>query len=148
MTRPHADEYFLRMARLVASRGTCLRRKVGCVLVGAHKHVLATGYNGVPKAFPHCTEGHPCPGAAALSGTRVDECFATHAEQNALLQCADVFRILTCYTTVAPCVTCSKLLLNTSCERIVCAEMYTETTGVDLWRRGNRQFYVLRISGL
>ena len=133
MTRPRADDYFLDMARLIATRGTCRRRKVGCVLVNSRRHVLATGYNGVPSGFYHCTDA-PCPGADYVSGEGLDKCEATHAEQNALLQCHDVHDIHTAYITCAPCVHCVKLLLNTSCKRIVFGERYTPQAE-ELWKR-------------
>ena len=79
------DDYFLKMAELAALRSTCARRQVGCVLVDSNNHVAATGYNGVPKGFVHCLDV-PCIGADAQSGTRLDECYAVHAEMNALLQ--------------------------------------------------------------
>jgi dCMP deaminase len=55
-SRPSTDEYFLRMAELVATRGTCARRQVGCVLVDIDNHVLSTGYNGVCRGALHCNE--------------------------------------------------------------------------------------------
>lgn len=118
-----AQELFLRMARLVSERGTCARRKVGCVLVNGRNHVLATGYNGVPSGMPHCIEV-PCSGADCESGTGLELCDAIHAEQNALLQCRDVFEIQAIYCTTAPCKTCVKLLANTSCQTIVFSESY------------------------
>jgi dCMP deaminase len=130
------------MAQLVASRSTCLRRSVGCVLVNARGHVLATGYNGVAAGDPHCNfhdefdvTGFPyaCEGAHAKSGTALDACGAIHAEQNALLQCRDVFEIDTCYCTASPCVTCTKLLKNTSCRRIVFVEAYPHGDARELW---------------
>lgn len=152
MTRPSRDIYFSRMAQLVATRGTCLRRRVGCVLVSARGHVLATGYNGVAAGLPHCNQvtgvnvshpacpavyGHACPGAFRPSGTDLDRCEAIHAEQNALLQCRNVFEIHTAYCTTEPCVTCTKLLLNTSCGRIVALEGYP-ASGKELWLRAGR----------
>lgn len=127
--RPSRDEYFTQMARLVSSRGTCIRRQVGCVLVNSRGHVLATGYNGVAAGLPHCrntgnAHDRPCEGAGAPSGAQLDRCEAIHAEQNALLQCHDVYDIETCYTTVSPCITCVKLLMNTGCGRIVFTEPY------------------------
>ena len=139
--RPNRDTYFLRMARLVSTRATCLRRSVGCILVNARGHVLATGYNGNAAGMPHCNDStrfnvawdrfedsnlypHACPGAESPSGTNLDGCQAIHAEQNALLQCRDVFEIDTCYCTTAPCMTCTKLLMNTSCKRILFIEDY------------------------
>ena len=159
--RPDKDTYFLRMAQLVASRSTCLRRSVGCVLVNERGHVLATGYNGVAAGMPHCNElittelkatytyltigfktekcephyPHACPGAQSPSGTNLDGCQAIHAEQNALLQCRDTFEIYTCYCTASPCLTCTKLLMNTSCKRIVFIEEYPHEEARILWQR-------------
>ncbi len=55
MSRPSYDEYFMEMAQLVSSRSTCLRRKVGAVIV-KEKRVLSTGYNGAPKGTAHCEQ--------------------------------------------------------------------------------------------
>lgn len=55
-SRPGVDAYFLTVASLVATRSTCLRRAVGCVLVDERNHVLATGYNGVAPGHPHCNQ--------------------------------------------------------------------------------------------
>ena len=125
------------MARLIAERGTCARRKVGCILVNKRGHVLATGYNGVASGMAHCTE-YPCRGATAPSGTGLDLCQALHAEQNALLQCRDVYDIDTAYCTASPCMTCVKLLLNTSCQRIVYLDEYPHPDAANLWRATNR----------
>ena len=112
--RQPADFYFLRMALLVSERGTCVRRKVGCILVNKKNHVLATGYNGNPSGFMHCLD-NPCKGANSKSGKDLDKCEAIHAEQNALLQCKDVYDIDTIYCTVSPCIHCVKsVLLYTS----------------------------------
>jgi dCMP deaminase len=105
------------MALIVAKRGTCPRRQVGCVLVDFNNHVVATGYNGAAKGSPHCIDT-PCPGANYPPGQGYDECQAIHAEQNALLQCKDVYSIKTAYVTTTPCTTCTKLLLNTSCQDV------------------------------
>ena len=132
--RPLRDAYFLQMATLVATRATCARRAVGCVLVNARGHVLATGYNGVASGFPHCNENlkHECLGANSKSGEDLDNCQAVHAEQNALLQCKDVFEIETVYVTTEPCPTCTKLLLNTGARRIVVITPYSNS-GHFLW---------------
>jgi len=132
------NTYFLEMAVLVATRGTCARRQVGCVLVSGRQHVLATGYNGVAAGLDHCIEDH-CPGASYSSGSGLNKCEAIHAEQNALLQCSDMFNIETCYCTVAPCITCVKLLLNTSCKNIIFLEEYSNS-GKDLWKKAGREW--------
>ena len=138
--RPSKDEYFLAMAQLIAERGTCARRKVGCVLVNARGHVLSTGYNGVASGFKHCNENSECPGAQSASGTNLDKCGAIHAEQNALLQCRDPYEIHTCYTTTSCCTHCVKLLLNTSCQRIVFLEEYPHEDPKELWSLAGREW--------
>lgn len=160
--RPGKDEYFLRMAEVVAQRSTCLRRAVGCVLVDVDGHVLATGYNGVAAGAPHCNEPdpldeatwdphrsdyrlsypHACPAAGADSGTQLEGCEAIHAEQNALLQCRDVREVHTAYVTDGPCVTCVKLLLNTGCAQIIVRRAYAGE-GRDLWRRNGLAWTVM-----
>lgn len=137
--RPDEDGYFIAMTQLVATRSTCARRHVGCVLVDRHRHVLATGYNGVAKGMPHCRDGDcPCEGADAASGTRLEDCEAIHAEQNALLQCPDPFSIRTVYCSVSPCPTCAKELLNTSATRLVYGAGYPDDKGLRLWERAGR----------
>lgn len=155
--RPSLDEYFMAMTQLVATRGTCIRRAVGCVLVNHRGHVLSTGYNGVASGRPHCNEAvpfwvrpsdpgpittypHTCEGADAASGQSLDSCQAIHAEQNALLQCKDVWDIKTAYVTASPCVTCTKLLLNTSCERIVFLEEYPQPAAKEMWIAAGREW--------
>lgn len=121
--RPDIDTYFMEMAKLVASRSTCRHRQVGCVLVDKNNHILSTGYNGAPRGVEHCSDlSDEVRCQSDLFGR--EYCVATHAEQNALLQCKDVNEIETCYTTVSPCMQCLKLLLNTSCKRIVFIEQY------------------------
>lgn len=135
--RPSSDQYFMDMAVLAASRGTCARRKVGCVLVNERKHVVATGYNGVARGLPHCIDT-PCSGAHYPSGQGLEKCEALHAEANALLQCRDVYSIHTAYVTDSPCVHCTKLLLNTSCQRIVFMKAYPHSESKVLWEKAGR----------
>lgn len=122
-SRPSTDEYFLRHAVLVSSRGTCRRRKAGCVLTNRYHHVLATGYNGTPSGMSHCIDD-PCPGVDMPSGSGLLDCAALHAEWNALLQCRDVQEIVTAYVTASPCVICMRMLCNTSVKRIVFIDEY------------------------
>tara|TARA_R100000234_G_scaffold46829_1_gene27999 strand:- start:20167 stop:20622 length:456 start_codon:yes stop_codon:yes gene_type:complete len=126
MARITSDQYFLAMALLVAKRGTCARRQVGCVLVDSNNFVLATGYNGNPRGAPHCIE-QPCEGAQYKgTGLGLDICEAIHAEQNALLQCKNTEEIEKAYVTLSPCMTCTKLLLNTTCKEIIFLEEYVD----------------------
>lgn len=120
--RPTYDEYFMSMAFLAATRSTCLRRKVGAVLV-KNKHVLATGYNGPPKDMKHCDEtGCLREELGIPSGERHEICRGLHAEQNAIIQAA-VFGISidesVIYVTDTPCVVCAKMLINSGVKEII-----------------------------
>lgn len=149
------DEYFINIATLVASRSTCLRRKVGAVAV-LDKRILATGYNGAPRGMEHCTDMDFClrDQLKVPSGQRHELCRAVHAEQNVIIQAAIhgvSLRGATLYCTTHPCVICAKMLINCGIARIVvkepywdeqaaamlgeagiAAELFNEDTGVDL----------------
>lgn len=129
--RDSRNQYFLKLARHVASMATCPRNQIGCVIVNKYKHILSTGYNGVPRNYPHCTDT-PCPGVNYPTGQGLNSCMATHAEQNALLQCPDVMDIKTVYITHSPCITCAKLIANTSCKQVIYPNEYADTSGVQL----------------
>lgn len=129
--RPTSDEYFLQMAELVAHRATCIRRRVGCVLVDSNNHVLATGYNGTSRGAPHCTD-RPCVGATLPSGQGLHLCQAIHAEINALVQCRDIDAIHSVYCTASPCVSCMRVIVGTGVTRIVFRELYPHPESIDL----------------
>lgn len=137
-SRPPRDHVNLVIADTVSLRATCSRRKVGCVLVNSKGHILSTGYNGVAAGLKHCTGKNRCGGANHKSGSGLDVCEAIHAEQNALLQCKDVYEIDVCYTTTQPCIHCVKLLLNTSCQTIVYRDAYPSPLAMRLWREAGR----------
>lgn len=130
--RPLKHTTWLNIAYELAQQSTCVRRKVGCVLLDVHSQVLSTGWNGVGAGMEHCIDS-PCPGAGYASGTGHEKCEAIHAEQNALVQCKDHKAIFTCYTTTAPCMFCTKMLLNTGCRHIVFCEDYIHTEAEQLW---------------
>lgn len=132
LARPDVDDYFLMMAVLASTRGTCGRRRVGCVLVDRHNHVLATGYNGVASGVAHCTDV-ACPGRDLPSGTGLDKCEALHAEENALIQCTRPNDIDTVYSMASPCIHCVRRLMNTAARRIVFAEVYPHPESELLW---------------
>lgn len=121
--RPTRAEWAMMLAMVTATRGTCTRRQVGCVLLNNRGHVLSTGYNGPAAGTPHCID-NPCIGSSFKSGTGLEACEAIHAEQNALLQCPDIYSIKTCCVTTSPCIHCVKLLMNTSCQEIFFLESY------------------------
>ena len=119
-SRPETGAVWMMAALSIAQRSTCPRRQVGCVLLDSDGQVLSTGYNGVPRHVPHCTDpGSGCGGQDYPSGTGLDHCRAVHAEANALLQCPDPRRVASCIVTASPCMHCAKLLANTGCTNIL-----------------------------
>lgn len=120
--RPDWDEYFMDLACLIRERSTCLRRKVGAVIVKDNR-ILTTGYNGVPPKMRHCEEvGCLREKLNIPSGTRHELCRALHAEQNAVIQAAKYGISIegsTIYITDQPCVICAKILIASGIKRIV-----------------------------
>ncbi|MCK5833017.1 cytidine/deoxycytidylate deaminase family protein [bacterium] len=117
------------MAELVATRSTCLRRKVGAILV-RDKHILATGYNGAPQGLRHCSEvGCLREKLGVPSGERHELCRGIHAEQNTIIQAA-LFGVSTrgsvLYCTTKPCIICTKMLINAGIKRFVVSELYND----------------------
>ena len=127
--RPSWDEYFLEVAEVVASRSTCLRRKVGAIIV-KDKRILATGYNGAPSGLKHCLDiGCLREKLRIPSGERHELCRGLHAEQNAILQ-AVVHHIdikdSILYATNQPCIICAKMLINAQVKEIVISSGYPD----------------------
>jgi len=120
--RPEWDEYFMEIATLVASRSTCMRRQVGCVVV-KERRILSTGYNGAPSGVTHCHEtGCRRADEGIPSGERAELCRGVHAEQNAIIQGARhgvALRGATVYVTTQPCSICTKMLINAGIEEII-----------------------------
>ncbi|MBQ8179038.1 MAG: cytidine/deoxycytidylate deaminase family protein [Candidatus Methanomethylophilaceae archaeon] len=140
MERPSNDEYFMDMARLVSTRSTCVRRRVGAVIV-KDKRVLSTGYNGSPKGTRHCEDlGCIREQMGIPSGTRHELCRGVHAEQNAVVQAA-YFGVsvkgATIYTTTYPCSMCAKILINAGIDEIVYSEGYVDDLSKDLLAETN-----------
>lgn len=135
--RPDWDTYFLRIAKLVAQRSTCLRRKVGAVVVRENR-ILATGYNGAPNGMTHCFQRKDGCLREALkipSGQRQELCRGLHAEQNAILQ-ASAFGVSLknseIYCTHQPCVTCAKMIINAGIKRIVFLGDYPDNLSIEI----------------
>lgn len=131
------DEVGLQVAAAYALLSTCPRRSVGCLLVDEKGRPLSVGYNGVPTGRPHCREDH-CPGAGLPSGEGLHLCEAIHAEQNAILQLREPDRVHTAYLTTFPCHSCIKLLLGTSCQRIVYRVGYPHEESFRWWAEAGR----------
>ena len=151
--RPSWDEYFMEIANVVAKRSNCSRRAVGAVVVRDH-HVLSSGYNGTPKRVKNCFEGG-CPRCSgkAESGTHLDECMCTHAEQNAICQAACYGVSIegsTIYVTISPCLTCAKLIINAGVREVVFGGDYAFSDAVKkLFREAKVKYrrYVVKAKG-
>lgn len=128
------------MAQVVATRSTCLRRKVGALLA-KKKHILSTGYNGAPKGLQHCSEvGCLREKQGIKPGERHELCRGLHAEQNAIIQ-ASVFGVsidkAALYCTNAPCSVCAKMLINAGIEEIIYQGHYPDTLAMEMLTEGN-----------
>ena len=137
MKRPEIDEYFLKVAAVVAERSTCLRHHVGAVAV-RDKHILSTGYNGAPAGFKDCLELGCLRNQMNIpSGERHEICRAIHAEQNVIIQAAQHGVNLegsTIYATHTPCVLCAKMLTNARIKRYVSFGKYNDDTFIQLFK--------------
>lgn len=134
--RPSWEEYFMEITELVATRATCLRRKVGAILV-KDRRILATGYNGPPQGVPHCDELGGClrEKLGVPSGERQELSRAVHAEQNAIIQAAKMGTNIdgsTLYVTNFPCFICAKMLINAGVIKIVYKEGYPDEFSRDI----------------
>lgn len=120
--RPGWDDYFMNIARIVASRSNCIKRKVASVIVKDNR-IIATGYNGTPRGAKNCYEGG-CPRCNSFAeiGTRLEECLCSHGEENAITQAAYwgiSVKDATIYTTLAPCLLCTKMIINSGISEVV-----------------------------
>ena len=142
-TRPDIDEYFLKIASVVAERSTCRRHHVGAVAV-KDKHILATGYNGAPAGLKDCLElGCLRDELHIESGTRHEICRAIHAEQNVIIQAAlhgVSLEGATLYVTHSPCVLCAKMLVNAKIKRFVTFGSYADNSFKDLFQEAGIEF--------
>ena len=131
------NEYFMDLALNVATRSTCDRAFVGCVLVNSDNRIVSTGYNGAISGNPHCDEvGHTL---------RDGHCIATiHAEMNALLYCAKAgiaVKGCICYVTHFPWLNCTKSLIQAGISKIYYHEAYrVDEYAIELLDRNNIEY--------
>ncbi|KAK2603677.1 Deoxycytidine monophosphate (dCMP) deaminase [Conoideocrella luteorostrata] len=126
--RPGWDTYFMALASLAAHRSNCMKRRVGCVLVGRERRVISTGYNGTPRGICNCADGG-CPrcNEGNSSGVGLATCLCIHAEENALLE-AGRERIRdgsVLYCDTCPCLTCSIKICQVGISEVVYAHGYS-----------------------
>ncbi|MFC1925908.1 cytidine/deoxycytidylate deaminase family protein [Chloroflexota bacterium] len=141
--RPDIDEYFLKIASVVAERSTCHRHHVGAVAV-RDKHILSTGYNGAAAGTKDCLELSCLRNDMDVpSGTRHEICRAIHAEQNVIIQAAlhgVSLEGATIYVTHSPCILCAKMLVNARIKRFVTFGKYADEAFRELFEEAGVEF--------
>ena len=145
--RPTLDEYFMEIAEVVAKRSTCLRNKVGAVIV-RDKRILSTGYNGAPRDMEHCLEiGCIRDQQNIASGTRHELCRAVHAEQNAIIQSAlhgVSVEGATLYCTHQPCILCAKMIINSKIKRVVYSNKYPDDEAINFFKKADVEINIFK----
>lgn len=122
MSRPSWDDYFMSIAKVVASRSNCVKRKVAALIV-KDKRIISTGYNGTPRGTRNCSEGG-CPRCNKFSesGKNLEECLCSHGEENAIVQASYhgiSIKDSVIYTTFSPCLLCTKMIINAGIKEVV-----------------------------
>lgn len=123
------DLRYLRMARIWAENSYCERRKVGALVV-KDKMIISDGYNGTPSGFENICEDE----------NNITKPYVLHAEANAITKLARSSNNSdgsTLYVTAAPCIECSKLIIQSGIKRVVYAEKYRLEDGINLLRKAN-----------
>ncbi|MBI4125506.1 MAG: AAA family ATPase [Deltaproteobacteria bacterium] len=125
--RPGWDSYFIQIAKQVALRSNCIKRRVAAILVKDFR-IISTGYNGTPRGIKNCNEGG-CPRCQKFgaSGTDLENCFCCHAEENAIVQAAYhgvQIKGATLYSTFSPCLACTKMIINAGIAEVVYSQVY------------------------
>jgi dCMP deaminase len=148
MDRPSWDQYFMTITRQVAERSTCLRAKVGAVIV-RERSILATGYNGSPAGLPHCYDvGCLIYESRTPDGDLEQNCYRTiHAEMNAITQAAkngSAINDADIYVTHTPCIHCMKVLINTGVRTVYYDRPYKLQTIEDLLKHANLNLVQVR----
>ena len=143
------DKRFMDMAGQIATWTSCARpgRAIGCVIV-KNKRIMTTGYNGAPAGLKTCAERGGClrEKLGIPSGTRSEVCYATHAEQNAIIQAAKLGVSIdgaTLYCTHQPCSICAKMIINAGIQRIVVKDGYPDELAVEILKEAGLRIVML-----
>jgi dCMP deaminase len=146
--RPTWDEYFLQMAEMIGSRGTCDRGRAGAVIT-KDKRILSTGYVGSPVGLPHCDEvGHEMHTVKQEDGTESRHCIRTaHAEQNAINNAARIGIAIeggTMYCKMIPCYKCAQSIINSGIVRVVALKDYHGAARTkEIFKQANIEYTIL-----
>ncbi len=140
--RPGWDEYFMQLAQLIKTRSNCLRKAYGAIIVRDYR-IISTGYNGTPHGVKNCFEGG-CERCTRRERGEIktheyqESCICIHAEQNAIIQAAYLGTSTnnsTMYSTITPCSSCAKLIINAGIKRYVYFDLHHDRAGLDLLKK-------------
>ena len=130
--RPEWNEYFGEITKQVALRSTCVRKKVGAIIV-KDKNIISTGYNGSIRGLEHCETV----GCLMMEG----HCTRTiHAEANAIIQAAKHGLMIDraeIYISASPCFNCFKLIANSGIKKIYYMEFYRDERIIEIAKKLN-----------
>ena len=134
--RPDWKTYFMEIAELVATRSTCIRRKVGALIVKDNR-ILTTGYNGTPTGIRHCLDRGCLRDELNIpSGQRHELCRGMHAEQNAIVQAAShgvSIESGEIYCTNQPCIICAKMIINAGLKKVIVGNAYPDELATEMF---------------
>lgn len=131
-------EYICNITDVVAQKATCLKRKVGTVIINDEYEIIATGYNGAPKGLPSCLDESEC-----LLNNQGKCIRCAHSEMNAIAQAAKRGTALKggiMYITEAPCVNCAAIIINTGIVEVRYKHAKNLAGGLLLQRAGVKVF--------
>ncbi|MGB4053981.1 MAG: dCMP deaminase family protein [Bacteroidales bacterium] len=131
------DKRYIRMAFIWAENSYCKRRQVGAILV-KNKMIISDGYNGTPAGFENVCEDE----------NNITKPYVLHAEANAITKVArsnNSSEGATLYVTSAPCIECAKLIIQAGIKRVVYADSYRLSDGIDLLKRANIEVVAIDI---
>ena len=139
------DKRFMEIAHAVATWSSCYQenRQVGAV-IAKNKRIMTTGYNGASSGIKSCKDKGECLRRKLNieSGTRHELCYATHAEQNAIIQAARMGICIdgaTLYCTHQPCAICTKMIINSGIKRVVYKDGYPDDFSLELFAEAGVQ---------
>ena len=150
-SRPDWDHYFMSIAVAVSKRNNCLSAPKGTIIV-RDRQILSTGYNGSPKGIKHCNEGG-CQRCTTRhlgkmkSGVYAEPCICAHSEENAIVQAAcngTSTKGAMMYTTFTPCVTCSKMIINSGIKEVIARVVYPDDLSIKMLKEAGVKLRVLK----
>ncbi len=132
------DRRYLEMARTWAKNSYCKRRQVGALIV-RDRMIISDGFNGTPEGFENICEDE----------NNKTKPYVLHAEANAITKVAKSNNSslgATLYATTAPCIECSKLIIQSGIRRVVFCDNYHTDEGIKLLKRAGIEVVYMELN--